>query len=739
VRACFDRAGEHLADGIKRLDVGHRVGTRRAADGTLVHQQHVVDLAVAHDLVKGVGVRRLLAFAAAQGAVQGLLHEGALARAADARHQTEHPQRKIDIQVLQVVAARPPQANPAPIRGAPVFRSGDASPTGQVLAGETGARRQQLLRRSLKDDFAAAFARPRTEFDNLVRAPQHGRLVFRDDDRVAAVLQAGNRIREPVDVARVQAHRRLVQHVQHVDQIGAQRRGHGDTLRLAAAERPDGAIQGQVAEPHVAQVPQARFDLFQHHPGHRPFGVRQDQRTEEIRRVDDFQAADLRQIAIAHPRRQGLGAQPFAAAGRARPVASPSREERADGHLVLVPFQPVEEPAQAAEVPFGDALADDPQVLLAQLVKRHVDGQAIIAGQREQLVQFVRVGRRIPGSDRALAQRLEGVRHHQVHVHFYGVAEAFALRASAQRAVVVEQAGLRYGIIPTAVLATQGGAESHPPPQASIDLTQARPARRLAVRQHPRLTTASALSEGGFQRIAQTRQTDAAGRQSVGNHQQSGLAGFRRAGRQRFLGQRDQSIAGNGSHEPLGLQLGGNGGQLLLRKNAPWKGQQVPRALRQFRQTLRCALRRLTLNLAATPQAKDAADLGEQQAEVIDRLRSRRNRGSTGPCRALAGDRDGGRQTVDAIGLRLLQPLQKLPRVGGEALDVPPLPFGVQGVQRQTGLAAAAHSAEHDQPPARQVEIDGLQVMDADAAQLDTVGRQGSTFPSYREFSASPQ
>ena len=107
VRPGLDRVGKHLANRVEGLDVRHRIGPRRAADRALVDQHHVVDLAVAEDVVERVRLRRVFAFAAAQGAVQRVLHQRALARAADAGHQAQHAQGKLDGQVLQVVAPAP--------------------------------------------------------------------------------------------------------------------------------------------------------------------------------------------------------------------------------------------------------------------------------------------------------------------------------------------------------------------------------------------------------------------------------------------------------------------------------------------------------------------------------------------------------------------------------------------------------------------------------------------------------
>ena len=71
---------------------------------------------------------------------------------------------------------------------------------------------------------------------------------------------------QPIDVGRMQADRRLVEHVEHVHQARAERRRQRDALRFAAAERAQRAIERQIAEPDGFQIAQPRLHLFEHHP-----------------------------------------------------------------------------------------------------------------------------------------------------------------------------------------------------------------------------------------------------------------------------------------------------------------------------------------------------------------------------------------------------------------------------------------------------------------------------------------
>ena len=84
--------------------------------------------------------------------------------------------------------------------------------------------------------------------------------------------------------------------------------------------------------------------------------------------------------------------------------------------------------------------------------------------------------------------------------------------------------------------------------------------------------------------------------------------------------------------------------------------------------------------------------------------------------RVLLADGDRRADAVDAIDVGLLHPLEELPRVGRERLDVAALPFRVDGVEGERGLARSADAGEDDQLPRWQGEIDVLQVVRARAA-----------------------
>ena len=71
------------------------------------------------------------------------------------------------------------------------------------------------------------------------------------------------------------------------------------------------------------------------------------------------------------------------------------------------------------------------------------------------------------------------------------------------------------------------------------------------------------------------------------------------------------------------------------------------------------------------------------------------------------------------VDVRLFHHRQELTRVGGQRLDVTPLPFGVNSVECERGFARARQTREDDQLIARQAEIEIAQVVRSRATDID--------------------
>ena len=83
--------------------------------------------------------------------------------------------------------------------------------------------------------------------------------------------------------------------------------------------------------------------------------------------------------------------------------------------------------------------------------------------------------------------------------------------------------------------------------------------------------------------------------------------------------------------------------------------------------------------------AVDRAAAGVEQAQVVVNLGGRGDGGARVARGVLLLDGDGRSEAVDLVHVGLFDALQKLAGVGGERLDVAPLPLGVDGVEGQRG------------------------------------------------------
>ncbi len=88
---------------------------------------------------------------------------------------------------------------------------------------------------------------------DVIRHADRVFVVLDHDDRIAEIAQSGQRAEQSLVVALVQADRRLVEHVHHADEAGADLRGEADALRLAAGERIGLAVEREVVEADVDQ------------------------------------------------------------------------------------------------------------------------------------------------------------------------------------------------------------------------------------------------------------------------------------------------------------------------------------------------------------------------------------------------------------------------------------------------------------------------------------------------------
>ena len=342
---------------------------------------------------------------ALQRGIQHVVHERRLARTADAGDAGQRVQRNLDVDALQVVLGRAEQPDALRRALAARRRHRNAQLAAQVLRRQRSRFVDQALERARIHHAAAVLAGAEAHVDEVIRHRDHVGVVLDDDHGVALIAELPEDGDQPLVVARVQANRRLIEHVERADQRRAQRGGEVDALRFAARQRRRQPIERQVVEADVAQEAQAPLDLLQHLVGDRRFLLGELRVREELlrfangarRRLVDGHAADVHVPRFA--------AQPRALAIRAGEVAAIAAQEHADVHLVFLALEPAEESAHALEV-LTIAIHDEGDLFRRQVGPRHVEANALRLGGTLQLGQLRAVVRLGPRLDRALVDRL---------------------------------------------------------------------------------------------------------------------------------------------------------------------------------------------------------------------------------------------------------------------------------------------------------------------------------------------
>ena len=114
-------------------------------------------------------------------------------------------------------------------------------------------------------------------------------------------------------------------------------------------------------------------------------------------------------------------------------------------------------------------------------------------------------------------------------------------------------------------------------------------------------------------------------------------------------------------------------------------------------------------------------DGGPEKSEIVVNLGHRADgRPGVARCGFLL-DGDGRRQPFDGVDIGFFHLIQKLPRIGRQRLDIPPLALGEKGVERQRRLARAGNPGDHHQPVPRDGHVDVREVVLTGAADDDVV------------------
>ena len=190
----------------------------------------------------------------------------------------------------------------------------------------------------MRNDLAAVDAGAGADVDDMIGGHDRVLVVLDDDHGVADVAQVLERVEQARVVALMQPDRRLVEHVKHARQSGADLRGEADALAFAAGKRAGGARQSQVLQADVIQEFQPVANFLQ--DARRDFGLLLREGLRNLLEPDvrglDREIADFADVLAADFHGERLRLQAIAAAGFARVRALIARQLFA--HPVRVRF-----------------------------------------------------------------------------------------------------------------------------------------------------------------------------------------------------------------------------------------------------------------------------------------------------------------------------------------------------------------------------------------------------------------
>ncbi len=306
---------------------------------------------------------------------------------------------------------------------------------------------------------SAESARAGAEVEQAIGAGDDFLIVLDDEQRVAEVAQFCERDDQAGIVARVQADRGFVEHVQHAAQAAADLAGEADALGFAAGERGRAAAEREVIEADVDQEREAIVDFADELAGDLLFAGGEFPFLHLSDEVAQGRAADLVERAFAEAEGGRVIAQAAAAAFAAIDFADKMLEQLRVARGELRGFFErgveafvLEVEDRAIRLRIGSSISfwvlsrrrrsnlrpcRTGRAALAwrQIVVRHVDRHARVCGERGE--HGLRNGEADvgPNEQRAFRQREVCIAQQRGRVRAGLRAEAFARRAPAERTV----------------------------------------------------------------------------------------------------------------------------------------------------------------------------------------------------------------------------------------------------------------------------------------------------------------
>ena len=580
--------------------------------------------------------------------------------------------------------------------------------------------------RPLGHDLTAESAGPGSEVDDVIRSHDRLGVVLHHDHRVPQVAQPAQGAEEALVVALVEPDAGLVENVEHAHQPRSDLGREPDALGLASRERGRATPEREIVESHVSQEAEPVAHLLEDRPGHlrvqtwATVGAEWN-RLEELQRALHRQVHDVPDAPAVHQDRQALGLEPLAAAGLAGLLHHELLQRGAHGiagglavaalhvlenalplALVLTPSAgAVRLEAEAARRPEqqrapGRFRMGRPGSLDIELERLGESGQ-------HHLPQVT--GRLAPRENHALEDGDAGVAQDELAVDLAPGADAVAVGTGSEGRVEGELPRLQLGERETAHRTGEALREHHAPFRSVMPYDLDQPVSGL---------------ERRLDRVVEPPAVGGTNHQPIHHHRDIVvLSPVQRGHRTEVVGCAVHADTDESALPHVLEQLA----ELAL-SPPHHRGEHLDPSLRRPAEhglgDLRGALPR---DRRAVVGAVRHPDPRPEETEVVVDLGDGADGGSGVLPRALLLDRDGRREPLDRVHIRLFHQAEELPRVGRQRFDVSPLPLGVDGVEGERRLPRAGQPGDHGQLVAGDGDGDVLEVVLASAPHQQIVLR----------------
>src|SRR5690606_15607093 len=254
---------EEAPHDLEDLRVRERVSARRPPDRRLIDEDDLIDEIEPIDRAAHLAFDGL-AHVTEPASPDDILDERALSRAGDAGDRGPAGERDVDVDPLEVVLARVVNSkHPRVVRSRRSLGgvARDAFPS-EPRARRGCGRGADLRDRARGDDLATPSPRAGTEIDEEVGRGEDVEIVLDDDDGVPATAHLAEDAEQAVVVASVGTDRWLVENEERIDERCAEGRGQVDAFDLASGEGARLAIERQILEADLVEIPKPGEDLI---------------------------------------------------------------------------------------------------------------------------------------------------------------------------------------------------------------------------------------------------------------------------------------------------------------------------------------------------------------------------------------------------------------------------------------------------------------------------------------------